>query len=126
MRLNALVRFPQSVMPVARPAILRGIIRHVCAYRVQFDVAHAGQQVILGLYHARFESAFPQATGAVVAAVDVLHIASADGLHQFGDAARHRDGHAGGIHQKPIKVDEFMLAINSAIEYARGKSPQFS
>lgn len=27
---------------------------------------------------------------------------------------------------KPIKVDEFMLAINSAIEYARGKSPQFS
>ena len=43
---------------------------------------------MLSLNQAGLESTFPQAAGAAVAAVDVLHVAPSDGLHQLGDAVR--------------------------------------
>ena len=73
-------------MPVAAPAILAGVLHHRGANRVEFDIAHAGEQIGFGLHHAGFIAPFLKAAGATIAAVDVLHVASADGLHELGDS----------------------------------------
>jgi hypothetical protein len=58
---DAEVGLPQSVVPVAGPAVCGGVVHHVGAHGVEFDVAHAG-----------------------VVAVDVLNVTATHGLHEFG------------------------------------------
>ena len=55
-------------MPVAAPAILAGVLHHRGANRIEFDIAHAGEQIGFGLHHNGFIATFPAATGAPVAA----------------------------------------------------------
>jgi hypothetical protein len=56
---DAWVCLAQSIMPVAATAVLAGVLRHPGADRVEFNVAHAGEQVGLGLDHAGFVAPFP-------------------------------------------------------------------
>ncbi len=86
MRGYARIGLSQPVVPVAAPAILAGVLHHQCANGVEFDVAHAGEQVGFCLDDAGLVAAFPQAAGAAVGAVDVLHVAPPDGLHELGDS----------------------------------------
>ena len=74
-------------MPVAAPAVLPRVLHHVGADRVEFDVAHAGEEVGFCLDQAGFVAAFPQAAGAALAAVDVLHVAATNSLHELGCAS---------------------------------------
>lgn len=56
---DAWVSLTQSVMPVAAPAVLTGVLHHHGMDGVEFDVAHAGEQIGLGLNHAGFVASFP-------------------------------------------------------------------
>jgi len=80
------VGLAEAVVPVTAPAVLAGVLHHASANGVEFDVTHAGEQVGLGLDQAGFVAAFPQTASAFVAAVDVLHVAPSDCLHEFGCA----------------------------------------
>jgi len=86
MRRDASVRLAESVVPVAAPAVLTRILHHVRAHGIEFNVAHAGEQVGVFLHEAGFVASFPQAAGAFVAAVDVLDITTPNGLHEPGYA----------------------------------------
>lgn len=85
-RANSRVGLPQPVVSVAAPAILSGGLHHHGADGVEFDIAHAGEQVAFCLDHAGFVTTFPQTAGAAVTAIDVLHVTSADGLQELGDS----------------------------------------
>lgn len=147
---NSLVCLPQAVVPVARPFVLAGIIDHAGAQGVEFDVAHAGQQVGVSLDEAGFVAAFPQAAGAFVVAVDVLDVAAANGLHEPGYAVlgfrRYQQmnvvGHEhvgmngavpiGSRFLEPMEVaviillgEETGLSINAALDDMLGQSGQF-
>lgn len=93
MRGDAWIGLAKAVVPVAAPAVLAGVLHHVRAHGIEFDVAHAGEQVGFCLDQAGFVTPFPQAAGTFVAAVDVLHVASPDGLHELGYASLGFRGH---------------------------------
>ena len=52
MRRNAIIRLAESVAVIARPAAMRRIVHDVSLRRGQFDVAHAGKQICVGMDHA--------------------------------------------------------------------------
>lgn len=66
-----------GMRPVTRPAVIGGLLDHAGAHRVHFDIAQAGEQIIVLLNQTGTETAFPQAAAAPVSPVDVLHIALA-------------------------------------------------
>lgn len=117
----------QSVMPITAPSIQAGVLYHPGTNRIEFDIAHTGYEVAFCLDDAGFVTAFPEAAGAAVETVDVLHIAPPDGLHELGDSSlgfrRHQQMHMIG-HQcigmnltvpidgrflQPVKVDVVIL-----------------
>jgi hypothetical protein len=67
---------------IARAAIFTWVSHHPRAYRIQFDVTHAGQQINLILCQARAKPPLPQRTAASVGAIHVLHMALPQRLHQ--------------------------------------------
>lgn len=73
-------------MPVAAPTVSSRGWHHICTDGVEFNVAHTGEQIGFYLYQAGFVSPFPQAAGAAVAAVNVLHVTPTNCLHEFGCA----------------------------------------
>ncbi len=61
---------------IARPDVAAGLADHARTDRIEFDVAVAAQQVIVGLHRAGLEAAFPKRAGAAVAIVDVADVAT--------------------------------------------------
>ncbi|MEN9454224.1 MAG: hypothetical protein RLZZ19_711, partial [Actinomycetota bacterium] len=55
---------PEAVAAVAAPAVVGGVIGHAGANRVEFDIAHAGEQIGFGLDQRGFVAALPQGAGA--------------------------------------------------------------
>lgn len=45
---------------MAGPQIVRRVVEHARVHRVEFDAAHAGEQVLLIGHQASFITAFPQ------------------------------------------------------------------
>lgn len=70
-----------GVRPVAAPAVLAGCGSHVGAHRVQFDVAHAGQQVFFVLYQRGLVAPFPDTPARSISVVDVRDVTPPDILH---------------------------------------------
>ena len=79
------VGLPEPIGAVAGPAVVRRLLYHRRAHGIEFDVAHAFQQVGLGLDQGGLVPAIPQCAGAPVGGVDVLHIAPSEGNDQLGD-----------------------------------------
>ncbi len=75
---NQFAGLSQSVPAIARPAVLARIGNHVGAHGIEFDVALAGEQVVLGLDQTGLVAAFPDAAAAAVAVIDVLGVAAAE------------------------------------------------
>lgn len=67
---------------MAGPWIVGRVGHHPGAHRVELDVTHAGQQVIVIADQAGLVTAFPQGAGAKVTVIDVAHIAPPQALHQ--------------------------------------------
>ncbi len=86
MRRDELIILTQPIAAVAAPAVVRRPIDHARTHRVQFDLALAGQQILIGPHLRGFVAAVPQRPGAAVAAIDVLHVAAT----QRHDEAVHR------------------------------------
>ena len=80
------VGLAEGVAAVAGPAELARVGDHVGAHGVEFDVALAGEKIVLGLDGAGLVTAFPEGAAALVVAVDVLDVASAERLHELGGA----------------------------------------
>lgn len=66
------------VCGVARLGVVAGLADHACTDRIEFDVAVAAQQVIVGLHRAGLEAAFPEGACATVAIVDEADVAAAE------------------------------------------------
>lgn len=87
-----LLVFPQpaaispGVVPITRPVVFLGSAHHLRPHGVEFNVAHAGEQVAIGLNEAGAMAPFPESAGAAVFLVDVLRVATAHDLHRI----RHR------------------------------------
>ena len=60
-------------------------MRHRGADGIEFDVAHAGNEVAFCLDDAELVGPFRQATGSSMGVVDVLRVVPTNGLHHFGD-----------------------------------------
>lgn len=84
MRRDEPVRLAEGVAAVAGPAVLAGVGDHVGAHGVEFDVALAGEKIVLGLDGTGLVAAFPEGAAALVVAVDVLDVAPAERLHEAG------------------------------------------
>ena len=82
MRRNQRGRAALGIGPVARPLVLPCMANHVGSDRVAFDIAIAGQYIVFSLGEAGAEAAFPQCAAAPIGAVNVLHVALAQMLHQ--------------------------------------------
>ncbi len=59
---------------------------HPRPHRIEFDVAHALEQIILGIDHRRPIPPFPQGAGALVMKVEILDVPPADALHHLRHA----------------------------------------
>ncbi len=73
-----------SVDTVAGPAVFLGAGDQAGPDGVEFDVAHAGEEVALRVYEAGAMAPFPQGSGAAVLLVDVLGVAAAHDLQGIG------------------------------------------
>jgi len=122
----------EPVGAVAAPAVVRRVIDHARPYRVEFDIAHGGQQVGVGLYQRGFVAAVPEGAGALLGAVEVLDVASTEGDEELGDGFGslwrqeqvHVVGHqyvgvklAAGLPERlvqPAKVGEVVLFVKEA------------
>jgi hypothetical protein len=106
------IGLPQRVMPIAGPAIVRRVVHHGGAHRVEFDVALAGKQIGLGLNQGGFVAAVPQGAGAAVG------LAPAQGLENvhrpaIGDTIReclsiNHDGVVDTDHHMPTQRPMFV------------------
>ena len=68
------------IVSVTTPGIVFGVFYHTRTNRVEFDIATAGQQVILAVYDSRTIATFPGSTGAPMALVIVLYEVTANRL----------------------------------------------
>lgn len=66
---------------VTGPWIVARMDNHVCAHRIELNVAITGEDVILGLREAGAESSLPKGAGATADPVHILHVALAQILH---------------------------------------------
>jgi hypothetical protein len=57
-------------VPVARPAVVRQVGHHAGAHRIEFDGAHARQEIGLCLHDTGLAAPFPEAAAALVSAID--------------------------------------------------------
>lgn len=64
---------------------MRWIVNHGSAYRIEFNVALAAEQISVGLDERGLVTAVPELTGVAVGPIDVLHIASPEGDDDPGD-----------------------------------------
>ena len=97
------------VGPVARPAILARMFHHAGPHRIQLDVALTRQQIVLLLRQTGAETPLPQASGAAVRAIHILHIALPQRLHQCPRTL----GTPGGQQQVHV-VGHQDIGVNSA------------
>lgn len=79
---QAFIGLAETIVPIARPAVVARIAHHAGPYGVEFDVARTQQEIPLFLDDAGLEAALPQGSGTPVGPVDVLHVAAAYRLHQ--------------------------------------------
>src|SRR5260221_10409139 len=86
MRREPVIGLSQCIGAIAGPAVMRRIVHHGGSDGIELDVALTSQQIGFGLHQRGLIAAIPQRAGAPVAAVDVLHIAPAEG----NDQLRHR------------------------------------
>src|SRR5260221_3888563 len=86
MRREPVIGLSRCIGAIAGPAVMRRIVHHGGSDGIELDVALTSQQIGFGLHQRGLIAAIPQRAGAPVAAVDVLHIAPAEG----NDQLRHR------------------------------------
>ena len=86
MRVNKRALFALPVHAVAGPAIFSRMFNHASAYGVEFDIAIATQHVVFFIGETGPEAAFPERAASSIAAIDVLHVALSQALHQITDA----------------------------------------
>ncbi len=83
---DQLVALCQSVAAVARLRVRARVFHHSRPHRIEFDVAVAQQQVLLGIHQTRLEASLPQGPASLVDAIHVLHVPPSQALHEPGDA----------------------------------------
>ena len=81
-------RLQPSVGSIARPSIQRRMVDHPRAHRIEFDVAHAGQQVAFRLHQTGPIATLEQRPRAPAILVHPSHVAAADAVHERRDRAR--------------------------------------
>ena len=115
---DQVVTVAQRVRTEARPGIGAGSIDHSGAHGIELDVALATQQIAFGLNDAGPETPLPQRTAAIVDAIDVLHVALSQVLHQqrgpIAPARREQQVHVVG-HQD-IGVDRAYVARRQLLQ----------
>lgn len=76
----------EGIAAVAGPRIVCGVPDHAGAYRVEFDVAIAGQAVACSIHQRRFVSAFPECAGSSICLVDRADVIPAHVANQQRNA----------------------------------------
>ena len=75
------IRVTERIAVVTRPGVIPGGGKHRRAYRVEFDIAIAGEQIGERLHQAGLEAPLPQGAAAPVFRIDVGNVLTADVLH---------------------------------------------
>jgi hypothetical protein len=103
----------ERVAAVTRPEVLLRRANQACAHRIELDVALAGEEVAVGLDERRAEAPFEERPGAMVGAVDGLHVALAEPLHQPSGSAVGRGRHQQMqmVGHQDVGVDAHRLAF---------------
>lgn len=79
-------RLAPRIEGVTRPGIVAWMRNHIRPYRIEFDIAHQLQKILLAVYHGRPVTPLPQGTAALVSEVEILHILAPYRLKDFTDA----------------------------------------
>jgi len=51
--------FPLRITAITTLSLMRGIIYHISAYRIQFNITHIGEQILLIMYERGFRTTLP-------------------------------------------------------------------
>ncbi len=94
-RFNQFVRLTERIATIAAPAVTGWVVGHTGTYRIQFNIAVAGEQIVVSLHQTGMIPAFPQRAAAAVGMVDIADIAPAERLHHLTDP-----GHGGWCQQQ--------------------------
>lgn len=70
MRLQKVQVHSIAVGVIAGPRVINGIGHHACSHRVEFDIACAGEQVVVIIHRAGFLAAFPECADVAVSGVE--------------------------------------------------------
>jgi len=114
MRCQQCVHLPQRVAAIAAPPIVRRLVDHACANRVELDLALAGQQIFVGLHQRGFVPAVPERAGASIRFVEVLNVAPPE-CHDESDhglARRRREQQMHMIGHQHIRVQRTSASAN--------------
>ena len=95
---------PKCMGSIAGPPIVPGVSNHSSPYRVQFDVAEAGQEISVLLNQAGTKPTLEQSAASGIRIIEVTDVPSAYRLHQSGnsiiDSGCHQQVHMVG-HEHP-------------------------
>lgn len=87
------VRFEIGVREIAGPGIIARVTRDPRPYWIQLDVAHAREEVVIRIDECRSVTPFPECSGTVVPAVEVLDVLTSNDLdhRRYAASSRRRD-----------------------------------
>lgn len=73
-RRDQLVRDALSICAITRPLMLPGMVNHLCANWIEFNVPLTSQKVAVVIDNTRSKTSFPQCSRSAIAPVDILNV----------------------------------------------------
>ena len=92
MRGNVEVLAAAGIDLITGPAIVARGPDHARAHRIEFDIAHAGEQVVITGDQASFVPSFPKSAAFCISMVHICDVMTADKLNQSADGFSVRRG----------------------------------